>query len=492
MSVYPVFAVVAVLLAVGQVSHGGGARPLVRAIGPEAQLFVDDWLVASKRGVRRTLHPCTKLDRPVIVPDKPWEGQRVYVYGSASHDPARKEFRLWYMARCGRRRVTGLATPSGDVVCLATSKDGVHWQKPSLGLYAFDGSSENNIVWDYHSPSVVIDEAEPDPARRYKMAGAYHPKGRRGYWGAHSPDGLRWTHYPVNPILPSTDTITATRVPWTGEYLAFHKHSARVRGVGRRTVWLAASRDFQAWSKPKLLFAPDEQDDAWAAEPHQRTEFYVMSAFPYGRMMLGLLSVFRLTRIHKEPKPHQSPHDGPIDIQLVHSRDGHTWHRFEDRSPLIPTGPHPYDAGCILGVANGPVLARDEMWVYYTAITTPHGGALPAKRITIGRAAWRRDGFVSLDAGPEAGVVETVLLTAKGTRLEVNADASKGSLAVEVLTADGKPLPGFSRADCQAVHTDSVRHAIRWQGGARLPADRSVRLRFHLTRVGLYSFRIAP
>ena len=29
----------------------------------------------------------------------------------------------------------------------------------------------------------------------------------------------------------------------------------------------------------------------------------------------------------------QAPWDGPIAAQLVHSRDGYNWHRFEDRSP---------------------------------------------------------------------------------------------------------------------------------------------------------------
>ena len=134
---------------------------------------------------------------------------------------------------------------------------------------------------------------------------------------------------------------------------------------------------------------------------------------------------------------------------------------------------------------------RDELFVYYTAITTTHGGALPAKRITIGRAAWRVDGFVSLDAGAEGGVVETTGLKPQGRRLAVNADASKGRLVVEVLGADGQPLAGFSRDDSQPIRTDSVRHAIRWKGGERIPRAGMHALRFHLTNASLYSFRIS-
>ena len=92
-------------------------------------------------------------------------------------------------------------------------------------------------------------------------------------------------------------------------------------------------------------------------------------------------------------------------------------------------GPHKYDAGCILGVSNGVVTVGDEMWAYYTAITTTHGGFVPEKEISIARAAWRVDGFVSLDADGEDGIVETVTLKPAGDQLIVNVDASGGRVS---------------------------------------------------------------
>ena len=35
-----------------------------------------------------------------------------------------------------------------EVTCYAESKDGITWTKPELGLFEFDGSKANNIVWD--------------------------------------------------------------------------------------------------------------------------------------------------------------------------------------------------------------------------------------------------------------------------------------------------------------------------------------------------------
>ena len=114
---------------------------------------------------------------------------------------------------------------------------------------------------------------------------------------------------------------------------------------------------------------------------------------------------------------------------------------------------------------------------------------MPPKRLSIGRAAWRLDGFVSLDSGVFGGMVETVPLEVSGDRLEVNVNAAQGSLEVEVLSAAGSPLAGYERADCVALQGDSVRHVVRWDGNDRLPSDRPIRLRFHLKSADLYSFR---
>jgi hypothetical protein len=277
--------------------------------------------------------------------------------------------------------------------------------------------------------------------------------------------------------------------PGTGEYLAFHKQTREHRGQRRRLVYLATSRDMQAWSPPALALAPDQQDDDQVQAAGGRyAQFYNLSVFPYAGQFLGLVTLFHYTGPPAQRGPLQSGDDGPVDVQLVHSRDGRAWQRCDDRAPVIPTGPDPYDAGCILGVSNGPVIAGDEMWFYYTAITTTHGGYVPAKQITIGRAAWRLDGLVSLDAGAEEGRIETVPLRPAGGRLFVNADAAHGELRVAVLDEQGRPLAGYERENCLPQGADRVRHEVRWQGHDRLPEQRPLRLRFHLKQTRLFSF----
>ena len=240
-----------------------------------------------------------------------------------------------------------------------------------------------------------------------------------------------------------------------------------------------------------MIIVSDRQDDLWVQDPDQSTQFYGMSGFRYGGQFLGLLNVFKVQRKIKDQAPGDATDDGPIDVQLTHSRDGLRWERFEDRTAIIPNGePGTYDAGCILQCATEPVIFQDELWVYYTAINTTHGGRLADKVASIGRASWRLDGFVSLDAGSAGGMVETVPLRSPGGHLEVNADASGGTVLVEILSAEGEPLSGYAAGDCAAIQADGVRQVACWKRGDELPANQPIRLRFHLNNAKLFSFRI--
>ncbi len=457
------------------------------------QLFVDDALVARKEGVVRRAHACTKLSEPVLLPEKLWEGNRVYVYGSVMPDTENGGFRMWYMSAgtslAGKVRDPKLGDQAKNYVLYATSIDGVKWTRPDLGLFSFAGDTHTNIIFDWHSPSVVYDTAA-DPEKRYTLLGRDKFGDKRGYAIATSADGIRWIADAKGPVLDGGDTCTLAKDPWTGEYLAFHKKSHEYRGHSRRLVYLSTSKDLQTWSEPVLVMAPDETDDAQTkAEGGICSHFYNMTAFPYGGQFLGFVTHFRYRGEPKETGPEQSRQDGPIDAQLVHSRDGRAWERCEDRSPVIPNGPHAYDAGCILGVANTPVVVGDEMWIYYTAINATHGVPTPTKRVTIARASWPLDRFVSLDAEAD-GMIETAPFTPPGTKLLLNADASKGEVAVEVLNGSGEVLNGYTAAECIDAKSDSLKHEVRWRDHAGLPTDRDVRLRFVLKRASIYSYTI--
>jgi hypothetical protein len=116
------------------------------------ELFVDDLLVEKLTGTARL-----KLHQPVakevvLTCDRPWEGNTC-AYFTIFHDPhlseatkARNAYRMYY--RGHHYDVKTRKPAHREVTCYAESADGVRWTRPELGLFEFDGSKKNNIVWD--------------------------------------------------------------------------------------------------------------------------------------------------------------------------------------------------------------------------------------------------------------------------------------------------------------------------------------------------------
>lgn len=457
-------------------------RASVSKIG-EKHLFVDNDRVEQIYKAYRKVHAASKLEKPVLEADRPWEqgdiydgkrDRRVYIYGTVVKDKP-GSYKMWY----NRLRDN----------YYATSRDGVNWDRPNLGLLG-----ENNMLnlFEFHCPSIIVDERESDPAKRFKAVGSAKSK---GYFAAHSADGINWSLYPENPILKSSDTITLSQDPVTGEYLAFHKVN-KYPGIKGRQVFLSVSSDMQSWSEPKPVMVTDELDhvEARRLPGGTHSEFYNMSAFPYANQWLGMVTHFRRTgepivKKYDSGGHRQSLSDGPIDVQLVHSRDGRHWKRCSDRSPVIALGPYKYDSGSILGLCNSPVISEDEVWMYYTAMTTTHGGALPEKEMSIARASWRLDGFVSLRADNEEGVIQTHPFVPEGDTLFVNTNVATGKLTIEVLDAQGRGLAGYGK--CTISKKDGLRIPAVWNSSKKLPVGKPIKLRFRIQKGDLFSYTIS-
>ena len=115
-------------------------------------LFLDDYLVERTDNLARTLNQPTKHpNNPVLRSEHPWEALRVQVYGTALYDPDERLFKIWYLSipRPSDQTVTinGQQRPGhATLLGYATSEDGLHWDKPSLGLVDFEGSTANNLL----------------------------------------------------------------------------------------------------------------------------------------------------------------------------------------------------------------------------------------------------------------------------------------------------------------------------------------------------------
>ena len=181
-----------------------------------------------------------------------------------------------------------------------------------------------------------------------------------------------------------------------------------------------------------------------------------------------------------------------MDVQLAVSRDGIEWSRAGDRQSFIPIGPRgSLDQGMVCSAKEPGPGRRRALVLRGRGRTGDHGTAHRNARGFLSKL--RLDGFVSLDAGTEAGWMITQPFECRGGALEVNADARGGELAVTSLDADGMQVDEMRHLDCAIFDGDSVRHRVTWEN--RVSFDhlkgQTIRLKFYLKSAKLYSFGFA-
>jgi hypothetical protein len=470
-------------------------------VSDKSQLFVDQVLVREADNVSFNLVPARKHpENPLVRADKPWEGWRLEIYGNVIFDQEEQIFKMWYLGE-------ETSTFPNYALYYATSQDGVHWEKPLIGTVKTDRYPEHNVVAEQVLlASVIKDSKDPDPSRRYKMI-CWLQKDH-AYHTMISPDGLNWQRFSEEPLCRSGDVITGYYDEQRGLYVAFPKIGEMVRGHNRRVFWLITSDDFKTWTEPELVITADLRDDASSLARIEevrpildvpddpalmRTEFYGVGAYPAESCTLAFVWMLTINN-----NARYGNHEGPGELQLAVSRDLKNWER-PFRTPCVPRGEiGEWDCGFFCTQSRA-LNVGDEVWLYYTGSNYTHGtpclyrsegtGRLTKYTGAIGLAIWQRDRFVSVDAPKEGGSLTTVPLNFVGDRLEVNArTGEEGTMVVHLTDAGGTPIPGFETSD--AIHGDSLRHVVAWNGNADVSAlaGKPVVLHFEMKSAALYGF----
>lgn len=466
-------------------------------IGPEAQLFVDDFLIHSVAEVVRIPHQPRKYEGNPVMEAENANGTIVY-------DPETKLYRMYYES--GHR--------------VAFSQDALHWTKPNLGIVSVNGSTENNIVMDYSNPgdlaSVIYDPRDPDPGKRWKASGFYYDRGENPRWAKNgglygergglyaffSPDGLHWNKDAILMIPARRGKIAGSTWPLTGvddvssviwderlgKYVAWLKIWDLTDGRYYRARAMALSDDFLHWSQPWTILLPDKLDPP-------DLQLYGNTGWPYESMWLGTLRAY-----------HSATGDQPVDLQLISSRDGIHWARASNRGAFIPNGPEgSCDHGYHTEFSNPPLRFGDELYFYYAS--TAYGKAPAASDLKTGvcLAKLRVDGFASLHMkkNPSGQKIDnpayviTRPLDYAGRELYVNANAGKGPIKIELLSGDQagdlQPIPGFTALESVPLEGDGIKQLVTWKGHPDLASlgGRRIRLKFYLSDLSaLYSFTI--
>jgi len=434
-------------------------------IGSRRELFVDDYLVDSLSGTAAFDLKKPQAREVVLHTDAPWEGNISAYFTIFQDGPL---YRMYYRGAHAKRVRGGSTHP--EVACYAESKDGIHWTKPKLGLFEFNGSKRNNIVWrgvGTQNFTPFIDR-NPDcpPAQRYKAVGGGMREG--GLHAFVSQDGLRWKRLQAAPVLPGKGSMLDSQnlAFWDGvrnEYRLYYRINK-----GNRRISTATSPDFVKWSTGRQLAYP----------PGTPTEhLYTNAIMPYGRaphVLIGFPTRY-------------APRTQQVEPIFMASRDGSTFYRWKE--PLIPiTAPEDRDGNRSNYMAWGLVQLPDapkELTVYATEAY--YSG--PDSRLR--RFTYRVDGFVSARAGAEGGELITKPLKVQGDRLHLNfATRAGGSVRIELQDADGAPVKGFTLADSKPLRGDELDVAVAFAGGQLGPlAEKPMRIRFLLKSADVYSFQ---
>lgn len=443
------------------------------------QFFFDDTLIAHQQRLTRRWLPARVFPKPVLEPDRPWEGRQLVLYGTMLPMPE-GGYRLYYSC----------FTPGeGNAkLLLATSADGFHWEKPELYVVEWQGSTANNIVLDptmhNDSPSVIF---EPEDARYpYKMI-TFQSTGSTvwnegwGLFGYRSTDGLTWERLP-QPLIITGDRTNIMATKPDGKYVVYTRHPEMMARHGARSIYRSESEDFLNWSELELVLTPDLDD-----EPD--VEYYGMSVFERHGWYFGLMEYW------------DGLHDC-IVTRLFISRDGKRWQKA-GREPFI--GPA-YDwnrkwSGCD---SAGPVIINDSMLFYFHGRMTSHHYTAGQQWGVIGYASLPVDQFCAIEA-TSGGRLDTVPLVWPGGELILNADTREsfeshpghlnGEIGIEVLDAGGKPLPEWS-GEHKAVFIGNAfcrnrdqRGPALWPNKRKMDSlkDQTIRLRFHLKHARLFT-----
>lgn len=481
----------------------------------EAQLFVDDYLIASQTQLKRTLHqPKKDFDgqHPVVaIEDEFGETKSTLeANGTILFDPRLNKWVMFCLAFA-----SNWPGESADRVRLYrfTSKDGLEWTKGDDGLpqrIAIDlrDPSSKTSATNIDLFSCTYDERNEEHPYQGWLFFANWGKGREGTYHVQSADGIHWKRGQLVLVAGArTFDQDGRTMNGTGDVTTFYDDRQQNRYLA--CLRFASATDVENTNRLRsrgFLFT-DRLDQAIDLNRVTRLnlipegamrngdmptdEYYSSTAWRYGSLWLGGLRIWH----SRDDYPYSAA--GCAFLKLVSSRDGLHWKKIpfanESGAPevFIANGIEGgkqgrNDGGYMTEFSNPPIRRGEELIYYYGCSSWGKNHPRPY-RVSGGgvfRARMRVDGFVSVDGGS----LVTRKLKISGNTMHVNA---VGPVTIEVVQSSEPNSAPLASAHIQG---DSTGHRVTFDGNRKLSdllQNGMAQFRFAIGSGGaLYSFTI--
>jgi hypothetical protein len=479
-------------------------------IGTRRELFVDEVLTNSLEGeARQVLHHPSPAE-VVFVCDHPWEGNGLNFVSMVDDG---KQFRMYYRG-AEYDTFNGYRQIRPETFCLATSTDGVHWERPNLGIVEYNDSKDNNIIlirtdpeWHHASSQFApFYDTNPDApeSERFKAIGGLP------LWGWVSADGIHWKRT-EQPLITQGAFDTLNVCSWDPvqqEYRIFQRGNR-----DGRDILTAASKDFhQGWSDSEFLdYTPSRGGELYAnaifkyhRAPHYFLGFPTLYVTPGWTPSAKYLPEREFRQERDRANRNYDPGDGyaMTEGHFMASRDGYEFRKYNEAfaRPGLRTKDTWFYGDMFPGrgvfeTRNMMIEdAPNELSLYYQENNLQPGHPSKMRRYTL-----RLDGFVSIYAPMAGGRVITKPIRFAGNKLTMNYSSSiNGGVRVGLLDENGEPIPEYSLEDCPRIFGDQLERPVEWyvdEEGDDVTADvsslagKTVQIVFELKDTDLYSYK---
>ena len=401
----------------------------------------------------------------VMVCDKPWEGNGTDYFTIIKDDGF---YRMYYEA-------WGLNDKPLQIrVCYAESRDGIHWEKPELGIVEYNGSKKNNIIIDKIPDNfTVMKDPNPDapPEMKYKALSSvreidYIDGNKRNMLALLvSSDGIHFERHSIISRGYAYDTQNSLH--WnrhTGKYYCYIRAFRKAPNIPEsqfeetsiRVNMVIESSDLINWSAARYL--------NYNGEYYPLYTNCVMS-YPYDdRYFVGFPSRYvqrrewtknydrlggaekRKERMEIEPRLGLAV----TDCVFMSSRDNVNWYRFDEAiiTPGIEDGENWIYGDCypaLGGLIETPSPFKNVPNELSLLVPSHHWMDSPIELV---RYVYRRDGMASVKATYDERKLVTKPFTFEGDILKLNfATSARGGIYLRILDEYNLPIEGYSTCE---------------------------------------------